>query len=68
MFKGIELSCLVDTGSQVTTVDKSVYDACFLSTIQRDQTTWVILKATNNSPNEKLGVMQLDIDLWGRTV
>lgn len=46
----VELSCLVDTGSQVTTIAKPVYDACLPSTVRQNHTLWVNLKATDNSP------------------
>lgn len=32
-FKEVELSCLVDTGSQVTKIAKSGYDACLPSIV-----------------------------------
>ncbi|XP_069800966.1 uncharacterized protein [Dendropsophus ebraccatus] len=65
-FNGIELSCLLDTGSQVTTMARKVFETYFPSSLHQGSTEWVNLKAANSLPIPIVGVMQVDIELWGR--
>lgn len=61
-FIGVELACFMDTGSQVITLAKPVFDAYLPVTVQPDCTYWVNLKAGNNSAIQTLGVIRVDIE------
>lgn len=55
-------------GSQVVTIAKPVYEASLPPTVQKGHALLVNLKAANNSPVQTLGVIQVDIEIWGQTV
>lgn len=65
---GVEIACLIDTGSQITTIARPAYEAHFPTTLYESSATWVNLKAAKNSSNETLRVIQVDVELCGWTV
>ncbi|XP_069840942.1 uncharacterized protein [Dendropsophus ebraccatus] len=58
--------CWTYTGSQVTTMARKVFETYFPSSLHQGSTEWVNLKAANSLPIPIVGVMQVDIELWGR--
>lgn len=61
---GVQLACLVDTGSHVTTLAKPVFDVYLSTMVRPEHTYWVNLKTANKSAIQTLGVVQVDMEIW----
>ena len=60
---GVEVSCLLDTGSMVTTITESCFREHFshLSTRELQDCRWLGLKAANGLDIPYLGYLELDV-------
>lgn len=66
---GVPIECLLDTGSQVSTISESVFNKCFkpLGVIPRD-VSYLRLTAANGLDLPYVGCMETDIELFGKTL
>lgn len=66
-FNGQLANCLVDTGSEVTTMASHFYQHHFGNTPTQDP-SWLNLKAANNLPIPVVGVTWMSIKVYGQTL
>lgn len=62
---GIEMTFLLDTGSEVSTIPETVYEKHFSSVKVRDTTQLLKLVAANDTDIPYLGYIELDLDVCG---
>ncbi len=67
---GIKVSCLLDTGSMVTTICESFFKRHFQSWDDRQlqKCNWLQLRAANGLEIPYLGYLELDITVLGKVI
>ncbi|XP_049333689.1 uncharacterized protein LOC125801279 [Astyanax mexicanus] len=66
---GVPVSCLLDTGSMVTTVTEKLFDEHLQSLSgQLQECRWLQLRAANGLEVPYLGYLEVDIQVLGRTL
>lgn len=67
---GVNVPCLVDTGSMVSTIRESFFRQHFETWGQEKLKSchWLQLQATNGWPIPYLGYLELEVELCGRTL
>ena len=68
MIQGISVNCLVDTGSQVSTISESFYKDKLQSHVQLQEGKWFPLSAANGLEIPYLGVTLVDVEVFGTCV
>lgn len=63
---GQKVNCLVDTSSEVTTMDKDYFLSHFPDVCNEDVSNWITLTAANHLHIPVVWVDKLDIELLGK--
>ena len=65
---GVTVNCLLDSGSQVTTIGESFYSEHLKNTDLQDSSKWLKITAANNLPVPYVGYISTDVSVCGITV
>lgn len=67
---GVEVKCLLDTGSMVTTITESFFKEAFkpLMAPRLQSCGWLVLKAANGLDIPYVGYLELDVQVLGRNI
>ncbi len=67
---GVEVSCLLDTGSMVTTITESFFRDHFQESVPKllETGSWLTLKAANGLEIPYVGYLELDVEVMGNLI
>ncbi len=67
--EGTPINCLIDTGSEVTTVSESFFRNLLLARPQlHDITKWMRVTGANNLDIPYIGLIEVQLDVFGKTL
>jgi len=68
LIEGVPCYCLIDTGSEVTTVTESFFNQYLKECTVRDTTRWLKINAANSLQIPYIGYIEVDMQILGRPV